>query len=70
MSSADLQARRLVEIVARTRVDYRDPAPGLDDLRWVLRRINRALRHGLHALLLIALGARPQRRRHRQDLFF
>jgi hypothetical protein len=71
MSSSDLHSRRLVEIIAQTRVDYRDPAPSLDDLRWVLRRSGLALRRCLLALLLAALGGKPaSRRRSNRDLFF
>jgi hypothetical protein len=69
MSSAGIQARRLVEIVAQTRVAYGDPAPSLDDLRWVLRQLSRVLPRVLRALLLAALGAKPPRRQRRRDPF-
>jgi hypothetical protein len=70
MSGIGLHSRRVVGIVAQTRVDYRDPAPSLDDLRWVLRRSGLALRRCLLALLLAALGGKPTpRRRSNRDLF-
>lgn len=71
MSGTGIHSRRVVEIIAQTRVDYRDPAPSLDDLRWVLRQVRLVLRRWLLALLLAALGGKPApRRRSHRDLFF
>ena len=71
MSGAGRRMHHAIESIAHTRIEYRDPAPSLADLRWVLRRINHQLRRCLRALLLTALGAKPApRRRRKLDHFF
>jgi hypothetical protein len=70
MSSIGLHSRRVVEIIAQSRVEYLDPAPSLDDLRWVLRQLGLCLRRCLLALLLATLGGKPApRRRPNRDFF-
>jgi hypothetical protein len=70
MSGIGLHSRRVVEIIAQSRVDYHDPALSLDDLRWVLRQLSLCLCCCLLALLVATLGGKPAPRRRPNGDFF